>query len=627
MNSARLGFRRYIHEILSCRLCRHVALLVLFSILLIEGAILVPSYLNYERDLLLRVEQVGGAIVSASLRGKGHHSDRQVMAAARLMLASAEITGGTVYHLDGRRMGTFGEAPVLAAAIPTGAGQGLETTVRQRSENGRRYAVLYPAAISRLPYIVVANLRADWVAGELTAFLWRIVGLVLLITSFVTVATMAVIGHFVLSPLLRLRDHLNAAAADPENPIAVPLKDTRGDELGEVMGQFDSLLHKVSDVQRSARERLAAMVDNSANGVFAVEPDGRFIYANRAALELCGMDHIDQLNHLSRPLIVTSKGREMPLSRYLLAGERTGEVELIDARGDRTVCMLGVNQLRGRNGVASLNYGWAMDITERRKGEEALMRAVEESKIANRAKTEFLANMSHELRTPLNAIIGFSEVIKEETFGPLVQSKYREYVGDIHDSGEHLLSIINDILDLSRIEAGVTTLMEGEVDVAALIADSIRIAQGRTDSGRTKIMPHIAAGLPPLVCDKRLLKQVLLNILSNALKFTPDHGDVTITARREAIGGLEIRVSDSGIGIPADRINDVLQPFTRVEDSYVRRHEGAGLGLPLSKQFVELHGGTLMIESTEGRGTAVTIRLPEERLGKQDNIPARFSFS
>jgi signal transduction histidine kinase len=227
----------------------------------------------------------------------------------------------------------------------------------------------------------------------------------------------------------------------------------------------------------------------------------------------------------------------------------------------------------------------------------------------------------------LNAIIGFSEVIKEETFGPLVQSKYRDYVGEIHDSGEHLLSIINDILDLSRIEAGVTTLMEGEVDVAALIADSIRIAQGRTDSGRTKIMPHIAAGLPPLVCDKRLLKQVLLNILSNALKFTPDHGDVTITARREAIGGLEIRVSDSGIGIPADRINDVLQPFTRVEDSYVRRHEGAGLGLPLSKQFVELHGGTLMIESTEGRGTAVTIRLPEERLGKQDNIPARFSFS
>ena len=235
-----------------------------------------------------------------------------------------------------------------------------------------------------------------------------------------------------------MRDHLNAAAVDPENSVTLPLGDAREDELGEVMGQFDSLLQKVSAIQRSDRERLAAMVDNSANGVFAVEPDCRYIYANRAALDLAKIDHIDQLNHGSRTLVVTSKGREMPLSRYLLAGERTGEVELIDAHGRRIVCMLGVIRLPGRNGVASLNYGWAIDITERRKGEEALVRAVEESKVANRAKTEFLANMSHELRTPLNAIIGFSEVIKDEMFGPLVQQKYRDYVGDIHDSGEHL---------------------------------------------------------------------------------------------------------------------------------------------------------------------------------------------
>jgi len=407
----------------------------------------------------------------------------------------------------------------------------------------------------------------------------------------------------------------------------LPLGDAREDELGEVMGQFDSLLQKVPAIQRSDRERLAAMVDNSANGVFADEPDGRYIYANRAALDLAKIDHIDQLNHGSRTLVVTSKGREMPLSRYLLAGERTGEVELIDAHGRRIVCMLGVNRLPGRNGVAFLNYGWAIDITERRKGEEALVRAVEESKVANRAKTEFLANMSHELRTPLNAIIGFSEVIKDEMFGPLVQQKYRDYVGDIHDSGEHLLSIINDILDLSRIEAGATTLMEDEVDIAALIADSSRIAHGRTDSGRANILHHIAVGLPRLVCDSRLLKQVLLNILSNALKFTLDHGDVTITAWRDDFGSLEIKVSDSGIGIPADRINDVLLPFTQIEDSYVRRHEGAGLGLPLYKQFVELHGGSLIIEGTEGHGTAVTIGLPKERLGGQDDAGPAIAVS
>ncbi len=628
--SARVGFRRYIHEILTCRLCRHVAFLVLISILLIEGAILVPSYLNYERDLLLRLEQVGGAIVSAAMRGKGHHGDRKIMNAARLMLASEEFAGGAVYRLDGKPIGTFGEASELTAesiANSTTGGILEGTVIRRRSEDGRRYAVLYPGETSRLPFAVVANLRADWIAGELTAFLWRIIGPVLLITGFVTMATMAVIGHFVLSPLLHLRDHLNAAAVDPENSVTLPLGDAREDELGEVMGQFDSLLQKVSAIQRSDRERLAAMVDNSANGVFAVEPDGRYIYANRAALDLAKIDHIDQLNYGSRTLVVTSKGREMPLSRYLLAGERTGEVELIDAHGRRIVCMLGVNRLPGRNGVASLNYGWAIDITERRKGEEALVRAVEESKVANRAKTEFLANMSHELRTPLNAIVGFSEVIKDEMFGPLLQQKYRDYVGDIHDSGEHLLSIINDILDLSRIEAGVTTLMEDEVDIAALIADSSRIAQGRTDSGRANILHHIAVGLPRLVCDSRLLKQVLLNILSNALKFTPYHGDVTITAWRDDFGGLEIKVSDSGIGIPADRINDVLLPFTQIEDSYVRRHEGAGLGLPLSKQFVELHGGSLIIESTEGHGTAVTIRLPKERLGGQDDAGPAIAVS
>lgn len=165
------------------------------------------------------------------------------------------------------------------------------------------------------------------------------------------------------------------------------------------------------------------------------------------------------------------------------------------------------------------------------------------------------------------------------------------------------------------------------MDIATLIADSSRIAQGRADSGRANILHHIAVGLPRLVCDSRLLKQALLNILSNVLKFTPDHGDVTITAWRDDFGGLEIKVSDSGIGIPADRINDVQLPFTQIEDSYVRRHEGAGLGLPLSKQFVELHGGSLIIESTAGHGTAVTIRLPKERLGGQDDVGPAIAVS
>ncbi|MDP7546771.1 MAG: histidine kinase dimerization/phospho-acceptor domain-containing protein, partial [Alphaproteobacteria bacterium] len=518
MKSAGLGIGRYLREVMACRLCRNVAFLVLTSILIIEGAILVPSYRNYERDLLLRLEHVGQAIVSASLRGQGHQGKREVLLAARLMLAAPQIVGGAVYGGDGVAIGTFGEAPKLP---PRGG------AARLRSEDGRRYAVVYTGKALNLPVDVVANLNSSWIAGELEAFLRRIVGLVLLITSFVTLATMAVIGHFVLSPLLYLRDHLNAAAADPENPRTITIGGERQNELGEVMQQFDALLHKVSTAHHSARERLAAMVDNSANAVFAVEPDGRLIYANRAGISLSKVAEIEQLDHLSLPLIIKTDGTEIPLARYLLEAEDTGEVELQDAGGARITCMLRVNRLAGRDGRVSLHYAWAIDITERRRSEEALRRAMEESKIANHAKTEFLANMSHELRTPLNAIIGFSEIVRDEIFGPLGHAQYGDYVRDIHGSGLHLLAIINDILDLSRIEAGMTALSESEVDLQALIEDSVRIAQGRMDSGQTRITTHMTTELPPVLCDNRLLKQVLLNVLSNALNFTPDHGEVT----------------------------------------------------------------------------------------------------
>lgn len=614
MKSARLGIRRYLWEVLACRLCRNVALLVLVSILIVEGAVLVPSYRNYERDLLLRLEHVGGAIVSAALRSEGHSSNRKVLMAARLMLAAPQVVGGAIYSIDGTAIGVFGEPPDLP---PHGV------VKKKRDDSGNRYAVVYKGEALHLPFNVVANLNADWIAGELAAFLLRIVGLVLLITAFVTLTTMAVIGHFVLSPLLRLRDHLNAAAADPEKPQSIAIGGNRDDELGEVMQQFDALLHQVSSAHLSARERLAAMVDNSANAVFAAEPDGRLVYANRTAISLSKLSETGQMNQLSLPRIISSDGTEMPLAQYLLEAGDTSEVELMDAEGARTVCMIGVNRLAGRDGRVSLHYAWAIDITERRQGEEALLRAVEESKIASRAKTEFLANMSHELRTPLNAIIGFSEIVSEEVFGPLGHERYGEYIRDIHDSGKHLLDIINDILDLSRVEAGATTLSEREVDLQRLIDDCARIAQGRVDSGQTGVKIEPATSLPPLLCDSRLLKQVLLNILSNALKFTPDHGAVTVASGRGEDGGAWITVSDTGIGIPADRLNDVLQPFTQLEGSYVRSHEGTGLGLPLAKQFMELHGGTLNIDSDTGQGTIVTLGLPPERLCDDNAAAAR----
>jgi two-component system cell cycle sensor histidine kinase PleC len=233
---------------------------------------------------------------------------------------------------------------------------------------------------------------------------------------------------------------------------------------------------------------------------------------------------------------------------------------------------------------------------------------------ASVAKSQFLANISHELRTPLNAILGFSEIMKSEMFGPLGTPQYRGYAADIHDSGSHLLTVINDILDLSKIEAGKFELNEEDCDVARLVRDAVRFVAERADSAGLGLQQRLAPALPTVRADGRLIKQILLNLLSNAIKFSPAGGMVTVTAEVDREVGLSLTVADTGIGIAADQLERVLQPFTQVENTLTRTHAGTGLGLPLCKSLIELHGGRLALESAVGRGTAATITLPKERI-------------
>jgi signal transduction histidine kinase len=239
---------------------------------------------------------------------------------------------------------------------------------------------------------------------------------------------------------------------------------------------------------------------------------------------------------------------------------------------------------------------------------QALMAAGE----ANHAKSAFLASMSHELRTPLNAVIGFSETMMMEVFGPLT-GKYRDYAQDIHSSGAHLLSLINDVLDLSRLDAGQGELHEEDFDVEQLIAESLRMVTGQAAKARIQLSTDIAADLPLLHADKRRIKQILINLVSNALKFTPANGRVRVRAHT-AHGALVLAVVDSGIGIAAEDIPKALARFGQVDSSLSRKYEGTGLGLPLSKQFAELHGGSLILESRVHEGTTVTVTLPAVRL-------------
>jgi len=232
---------------------------------------------------------------------------------------------------------------------------------------------------------------------------------------------------------------------------------------------------------------------------------------------------------------------------------------------------------------------------------------------ANRAKSEFLATMSHELRTPLNAIIGFSEFIKTETLGPINVPRYRDYLNDIHNSGTHLLSIINDILDMSKIEAGEMTVAEEAVDLADTAEKCVRFMADQAAKGGVLVAVDIPGDLPTFTGDRRMMSQIILNLLSNAVKFTPPAGKVMLEMWH-GNDGLTIAVRDTGIGISANKIELVLEPFRQAESSDRRVHGGTGLGLSLVKSMVELHGGSIEIRSVEGEGTEVEIRFPAERL-------------
>ena len=321
------------------------------------------------------------------------------------------------------------------------------------------------------------------------------------------------------------------------------------------------------------------------------------------------------LTDIGRQLYVASGRRDEFIKLMKQYGTVSGfESEVQRRDGTKIWISECCREVRASDGRLLFYEGTVEEITSRKRAEAVLRAAKEQAEEASHAKSAFLNIMSHELRTPLNAVLGFAEVLRDELFGPLGNTRYQEYVRDIHKSGSHLLDIINDILDMTRIESGQLSLNEQPVDVADVVSSSERLMADVARDRKIAVEVALPDTKFSLDADPGRLKQILTNLLSNAIKFSPEGSRVALSAALDQDGACSFTVADPGIGMSAADIAQALKPFEQVDGALARRFEGTGLGLTLTKSLTELHGGSLHIDSIPGRGTTVTVRLPAARV-------------
>ncbi len=354
--------------------------------------------------------------------------------------------------------------------------------------------------------------------------------------------------------------------------------------------------------------------DVSDVGITVTDHHGRFVRINDAFIRQTGWEPIDLMGE-ELTKIIPSDQHELAWQRHKLALDEEkknfGEILILKKDGSGMNVMVTSVIMELSNG-RSFRITTIVDVTELKQIERDLRKAKDEADEANMAKSAFLANMSHELRTPLNAIIGFSEMMMNGTLGVIENENYVEYLGDIKFSAQHLLHIINDVLDMSKIEAGKMPLDEESINLAGLLDSVRRLMTTKAEENNISIELNVADDLPKLRGDERLIRQVFLNLLSNAVKFSKPSGEVTIAIRYDH--QLMIDMIDNGIGIPQDQIDEVIEPFGQVSDPRVNKGQGTGLGLPIAKAMMDMHGGSLSIQSETDKGTTVTCTFPASRV-------------
>lgn len=510
-----------------CKLCWKITIGVFCAIMIVEIGILYFSIDRYRNDRLAEVEREALVVMRTILRASDETANLAASfpETAKKFRKNSVLLGAIYYAPDGAVIASFGQLPYTsgqAAPDPTGI------TQRTVAEDISYMDVLWPVGRVSDQSAVAVRVDATEIEPQVDDFIWRVTGLVVVISLFVTIVTMMLLEKMILSPIRGLRDQLDRAAKDPNHPAEYALKTDHRDEWGDVITALNEMLKQSDANLHKIREQESELIKH------------------KECLEM-----------------------------------------VVEKR------------------------------TENLK--DALLRA----EAASKAKSAFLSNMSHELRTPVNGMIGFSDLLRQEAFGPIGHENYLDYASEINNSANRLLNLVNRLLDVTNLESGDVQLQEQAFDIGSLVRSAQKSSQAEAKETDVIVQSEVPTETVVMKGDEGRIKQILCHILSNAVKFSSSSGTVWIRLFYRPGGEAEIRVEDQGQGMDADSLERVLESFGQAETSYARDHEGAGLGLTIARMLTEFHGGTLTISSEEGVGTAVSLVFPEERITLIPNDKAK----